>query len=228
MEQPATPNPSDAAAADRKRPFLGIDPNLLIAGGVLVASLGALAVYVQQASIMREQTNVLIEQTRLLQEQTKANAWPSLALEISRSYSVHAGETDVGAYSYRTPNRGTGPAIVERAEVSVSGRPVATWGEFYAASEVPDTMQADQSNANLNGRIIQAGEDFEFVSYDDSPALRKYLHDRGGEVAIRICYRSVYGDRWTVERRGFVTDLGESIVTPVDSCAIARADRFRG
>ena len=227
MEPPTGPKPPDATAAEPKRPFLGPDPNLLIAAGVLVASVGALVVYVRQAGIMREQTNVLIEQTRLLQEQTKANAWPSLALEMWRSYSVDDGETDVGMYSYRIPNRGTGPAIVERAEVSVRGRPVATWDEFYAASEVPDTMNAGQRNAILNGRIVQAGEDFEFVAWDNHPALRKYLHDRGGDVAIRICYRSVYGDRWAVERRGFVTDLEESVVTPVDSCAIARADRFR-
>ena len=98
MEPPTGPKPPDATAAEPKRPFLGPDPNLLIAAGVLVASVGALVVYVRQAGIMREQTNVLIEQTRLLQEQTKANAWPSLALEMWRSYSVDDGETDEVLY----------------------------------------------------------------------------------------------------------------------------------
>ena len=59
-----------------------IDPNLVIAVGVLISSFAALFVYVRQARIMSEQSNILLEQTSILLEQTKASTWPHLSIEL--------------------------------------------------------------------------------------------------------------------------------------------------
>ena len=52
-----------------------IDPQLLIAIGVLIASFSALFVSIRQASIMNEQTNILLKQT-------KSNSWPYLNINL--------------------------------------------------------------------------------------------------------------------------------------------------
>ena len=55
-----------------------IDPQLLIAIGVMLISLSALVVSIRQSSIMNKQTEVLLQQT-------KSSAWPHLEVEMGKS-----------------------------------------------------------------------------------------------------------------------------------------------
>ncbi|MEM7381168.1 MAG: hypothetical protein AAF361_08205, partial [Bacteroidota bacterium] len=116
-----------------------IDPNLVIAVGVLLASFAALFVYVRQANIMSEQT-------RILMEQTKANAWPHLSLELYRGYSSDG----MSSFKITVSNKGTGPAILEQTQVAFDGTEAESWQEFFEIINIPDSLPVVYSSSNIS------------------------------------------------------------------------------
>lgn len=192
-----------------------IDPNLIIALGVLIASFSALFVYIQQASIMREQTELLLEQT-------KANAWPYLTVNMSQSRL----RSELQAYEIVLSNRGTGPAIIEGTVITYQEEPVRDWSNFYSLIETPDSIDIIHSNSNLYEYVILPGEEFRFIDWSLSKALMRYINDRADEITIKICYRSVYNDRWQVMRSGFRTGLEKTIRRKISECSIAEDSLF--
>ncbi len=184
-----------------------IDPNLLIAAGVLLSSFSALFVYIQQASIMREQTELLLEQT-------KANAWPYLTLAMSQNHSKQGLES----YILYLSNKGTGPVIIEGAIITYQEKSIQKWNDLYDLIDVPDTINRGYTNSILYEQIIQPGEEFMLVNWNDRKELMRYIYDRSEDITIEVCYRSVYNDRWHVKRTGFRTNLEKNIREEVEVC----------
>lgn len=187
-----------------------LDPNLLIALGVLIASFSALFVYIQQASIMREQTELLLEQT-------KANAWPHLTVGMS----ISASRDSVTQHKIILSNRGTGPAVIEGTMITYLNKPVQNWDQLYELIEVPDSIFINHSYQNIYGYVMLPGEDFMLIDWSLSEELMQYVYDRAAKISIQVCYRSVYNDFWQVKRDGFYSDLEQNVRQEVEQCTFS-------
>lgn len=192
-----------------------VDPNLLIALGVLIASFSALFVYIQQASIMREQTELLLEQT-------KANAWPHLTISMIVGGSLN----ELAHYEITISNRGTGPAIIEGTVITYQGKPAQNWEQLYSILEVPDSIDITYGYHNLYGSVIRPGKDLSLVDWSSNEALMQYIYKQADEITIQICYRSVYNDFWHVERKGFYNDLEQNIRREIKRCVLSSDSLF--
>ena len=179
-----------------------LDINLIIAFGVLLASVGALIVSSRQASIMNKQTQILLEQS-------KSSAWPSLSLQMGRTMN----ENELTNYSIIVTNNGTGPAIVEQVILTYDDKPVANWKEFYSTLKVSDSIPLVHTNSLLFNRVIRANEQFNLISWPQKKELRNYIHNKADKLKIEIYYKSVYNDYWKTERLGFKSNLEKNIST---------------
>ncbi|KAB1158334.1 hypothetical protein F7018_09125 [Tenacibaculum aiptasiae] len=182
------------------------DANLIIAFGVLLASIGALMISTRQASIMNEQTKIFLEQS-------KSSAWPSLSIGMSRSFD----NDTLNKYSLIISNRGIGPAIVTETKITFDGKPISNWEEFYKVAKIPDTIVKRHGNDILLNRVIKPGEDFLLIDWSLNPLLMNYIYKYSDKISIRICYKSVFGDYWEVVRKGFKNNLEKSITTEVSN-----------
>ncbi|SEC41425.1 hypothetical protein SAMN04489761_2927 [Tenacibaculum sp. MAR_2009_124] len=184
-----------------------IDANLIIAFGVLLASVGALIVSTRQASIMNEQTKIILEQS-------KSSAWPSLSIGMSR----RVDKDRVSEFLFSISNRGTGPAIVEQTYISYNGNYFSNWSEFYEILEVPDSMVISHRNDILLNRVIKPGEDFILIDWSKNIPLMNFIFEKADAFEIIICCKSVYGDYWQVRRKGMKNNLERNITIKLDHC----------
>ncbi len=194
-----------------------IDPNLMIAIGVLISSFAALFVYIRQTSIMNEQTKILLEQT-------KANAWPHLSIELHRGYS----RSGLHTYKYVIDNKGTGPAIIEKVVISVDGKAVKNWQEFYTTIQIPDTINVSHSNENIHQRVLSSNQNLTLIDWSNTnnEALIKYIYSQADKIKVQICYKSIHGDIWNIERHGFLTDLEATKRAKVEFCDLGEEVEF--
>ncbi len=191
----------------KKRITLKIDPNLLIAIGVLIASFGTLIVSMKQASIMNEQTEVLLEQSKL-------NAWPSLSIEMHKGFQKNG----INRFSVEISNRGTGPAIIEQTIIKYNGVSFKNWTEFYELLHAPDSIRTGHGNDILYNRIISPNEDFILVNWSFNKKLARFIYERANNFSVEICYKSVYGDLWNVCRNGLKSNLEKNQRKKIDAC----------
>ncbi|OUS00987.1 hypothetical protein A9Q86_09590 [Flavobacteriales bacterium 33_180_T64] len=185
-----------------------LDPNLIIAIGVLLASFAALFVYVQQASIMSEQTQILLEQS-------KSSAWPNLSIQMNRSVI----NSEVNRFDIHISNRGPGPAIIEKSQISYMGKSIRNWNELYDLLEVPDTIRG-HSNDILYDKVIRPYEDWSLIDWTNNKQLMGYIYKNADKISIKICYKSVYNDSWQVERNGFKNNLEKNIRVKTKQCQL--------
>ncbi|MEL6143435.1 MAG: hypothetical protein AAFU67_17660, partial [Bacteroidota bacterium] len=157
---------------------------------------------------------IMSEQAQLQLEQTKANAWPNVRIGMSKSFI----DGNVEKYKIRLVNRGIGPAIIEGAVVAYNGEPTRTWSDFYRKANLPDSIRGTHSNSMIFDLIIPSNGTFTFVDWSHNKALREYLYSRADKISIKVCYKSVYGDYWTVERKGFKNNLEKNIRTKIEQC----------
>ncbi|MEL6974193.1 MAG: hypothetical protein AAGL29_02230 [Bacteroidota bacterium] len=199
--------------ASKKSWFKKIDPNLIIALGVLLTSFAALFVYVRQ-------TNIMSEQSRILLEQTKSNAWPHLSLDMW----VGDRNGKIVTYKFIVQNKGIGPALIESVKISYDGTYVENWAEFYEALQVPDSIVISQSTHNIHARVLAANESMSVIDWstsegiNDNTDLAMFIFDRGDKIKMEICYQSIHGDTWKVTRHGFQSDLEELVRIQLKEC----------
>ncbi|WP_109435689.1 hypothetical protein [Aquimarina sp. AU119] len=172
-----------------------IDPNLLIAIGVLIASFSALFVYMRQASIMSRQTEILLEQT-------KANAWPRLSVNAHLNWSDKKLET----LQVKIHNKGTGPAIIEGVRVLYDGKYVTHWQDLFLKTKIPDSISKSISNKSVNNSVMSANENFYWVQFINDPNLASWMYKNRQKITIEICYKSVFNDYWLLRKEGFDND----------------------
>ena len=192
-----------------------IDINLIIAIGVLLASIGALIISTRQANIMNEQTKILLEQT-------KSGLWPSLSIGMSRD----GGKRGLKTYFYSISNRGTGPAIVEQTYISVDDKYISNWSELYDVINVPDTIFRSHGNNILFNRVIKPNEDFKLIDWSNNPDLMNFIYNESHRIYVKICYKSVYGDYWEINRKGFKNNLEQSTTEQLKECTSLNKSLF--
>ncbi|WP_152538647.1 hypothetical protein [Aquimarina macrocephali] len=173
-----------------------IDPNLIIAIGVLIASFSALFVYMKQASIMSDQTEILLEQT-------KANAWPRLSIETDLNWI----DKKLESLKIKIHNKGTGPALVEGVRVTYDSVYIRSWADLFDKVNVPDSISTSISNKTIYNTVLSANENYYWLRLIHDPNLARWLYNHREKITIEICYRSVFKDYWllTVDKNGYNT-----------------------
>lgn len=192
-----------------------IDPQLILSLGVLLISLAAVYVSVRQANIMNKQTDILLEQT-------KASAWPSLSLDLRRSFV----EDRIDAYKISISNKGTGPAIIKGVRVAYDGKSVKKWGELYDLSGIPNTIEQVHSNSGISNRVFATGDIITMLNLSENKPLMEWIFKHGHKIEIEICYESVYGDAFLVKKAGFQSNREVSITQKSEGCNYNAADLF--
>ncbi|GAA0712893.1 hypothetical protein GCM10009430_03900 [Aquimarina litoralis] len=172
-----------------------VDPNLIIAVGVLIASFSALFIYMRQASIMSEQTEILLQQT-------KANAWPYL--DLSYSYNS-SGKNDLDKiFSFALHNKGIGPAIIQDVSITYNDTLVKNWKEFHHALHINDSLLAIGYNtSSISNKVVSPNEKIRFIDWSKNTRLVDIVREKAGTIKIKVCYKSVFDEFWSVERIGF-------------------------
>ncbi|MDY8135021.1 hypothetical protein [Aquimarina sp. 2201CG5-10] len=187
-----------------------IDPNLLIAVGVLIASFSALFVYMRQASIMSEQTEILLKQT-------KANSWPHL--DLSFSYN-NPKEIEYKRFSLSVVNKGIGPAIIQNVTISYNDMNIKNWNELYTELKIPDSvLQSGHAYSSVSNKVVSPNESIQFVDWSGNKELMRILRKNAGKIKVSICYKSVFDEFWKVERTGFDGVTKEIVYSRPETCS---------
>lgn len=147
----------------------------LVAATALLVSLSTLAVYIYQARMMREQQHVSV--------------WPCMEWST----------TNVGDFHISAQNKGVGPAIIRKVELSVDGRPMKSNQELVTAV-LGQEWTLGYVNSTLEGRVLIPGEmimPFRIPDAKQAKAFDEKL--QGHTLGLRITYCSVYGDCWVTD-----------------------------
>jgi hypothetical protein len=147
----------------------------LLAGVAFFVSLTTLGVYIYQARMMREQQHVSV--------------WPYMEWNTS----------NVQDYHLSTRNKGVGPAIIRKVEMSVDGKPVASNRALIDAILGPGA-DLTHINSSLEGRVLLPGEEVVPFRVPDLPAGRAFEAKlQQHAFQLRITYCSVYGECWVTD-----------------------------
>ncbi|GAA4273893.1 hypothetical protein U6A24_01865 [Aquimarina gracilis] len=168
-----------------------IDPNLLIAIGVLIASFSALFVYIKQANIMSKQTDILLEQT-------KANAWPRLDVGLNIGFDRDDSPLFLNIEIH---NKGTGPAIIEGVRVLYEDQHTIDWWDLFKKSKLPDSIDDGIANRDIYNSVVSANEEFYWAQLQEDRNLAAWVFERKDKINIEICYKSVFDDYWLLTKR---------------------------
>lgn len=130
----------------------------------------------------------------------KASVWPKI--EIYRSFNK-------SKFSYGVINKGTGPALIQYAKVNIDGKFIKAWKEVPTFSNV---VQSHLSNSTLPAlQIINP------LVYE-GPLVTDFL-TQDEQVSIELCYCSIYGDCWLVDRSNETKEIAE--------CTVAEEEAFQ-
>lgn len=183
-------------------------------------SLAALVTAVAAVVITLEQTEVMQEEAELERTNARISVMPSVWL------STHIGDTEDDAYfKIVLTNKGLGPAVIERFDVSYKDQPVNNWDELArqmaahiesAKSFEEDTLGSSRSPVSP-GLMLESGgtmEPLRVFSSTDADGI-KLLMRGAPNMGISVCYCSLYRDCFRTElfRRP----------QPVEACAAAEA-----
>lgn len=182
-----------------------IDPQLLIAIGLMVISAGALSVSFRQAWLMGKQTEILLEQTR-------SGAWPYLDLQLYKGTS----QQGIEKYKIIVENKGLGPAVIEGVKIYYDETPARDWSDFMKKAGVADSLASTMSFENISNSVISEKEEVVVFDISMNPPVMDWLFERADRIEIEICYKSIFGDHWVARRKGFKTDVEERVNTKVD------------
>jgi hypothetical protein len=161
--------------------------------------LAALITAVAAVVITLEQTKVMREEAELERKNARISVLPSVWL------ATFIGDIEGEAYfKIALTNKGLGPAVIERFDVSYQGQPVYNWDEL--ARKMAAHVGSDKSferNYLLStrspvspGLMLEAGGIAYPLQVDDStdPDGISLLMRGSIDMRISLCYCSLYGD----------------------------------
>ena len=151
------------------------EPESFVAIAALVVSLSALGVGVYEA--------------RLQRQHDRAEVWPNL--EVG-TFTSPDGATVI------VDNTGLGPAVVEAVAVAVDSAPQHTWRGVLQALLGDSTRNFGNTSVLDHG--VRPGDRLEFLKLPVG-SLPTPFWEQIRRVRIRLCYRSVFGERWMLEAR---------------------------
>ncbi|MEO0732135.1 MAG: hypothetical protein AAFZ52_04835 [Bacteroidota bacterium] len=198
MAEPAEEIPApEAPATPRHRP----DANVVIAIALAIISLCALIVSIYQ-------TKILVAQQELAVKAEKAQLWPRVEANFGGFFMQ-------GQYTrvyFTLENVGTGPAIIEDFSLRYQGQDCISWIDLYHRMVGEEKPLGDVTFVNLfpTDAVLQAGEELTIFRIEPNapdtllPVLQQFGQE--GLIDVAFCYRSVFGDRWSV-RGDLLADL---------------------
>ena len=167
-------------------------------------SLAALITAVAAVVITLEQTKVMREEAELERKNARISVLPSVWL------STYIDDTDGEAY-YKVvlTNKGLGPAVIERFDVSYQGLPVYNWDELVRkmAAHVGSEKSFEENFLRSSrspvspGLMLEAGGvayPLQVDNNSDPDGIRLLM--RGSmDMVISLCYCSLYRDCFRTE-----------------------------
>lgn len=151
------------------------EPETFVAVAALIVSLSALGVGVYEA--------------RLQRTHDRAEVWPNL--EIGTMTSNDAADVVV-------ENTGLGPAVVEAVSVQVDDTLRHGWRGVLQALLGDSTRNF--GNTSLFDHGVRPGDQVTLLRLQGS-SIPTPFWKQIGRVRIRVCYRSVFEERWILEAR---------------------------
>jgi hypothetical protein len=152
-----------------------LEPETFVAVAALIVSVSALGVGLYTALLQRQHD--------------RAEVWPHLELATFTSSS--------GAVVY-LENTGIGPAIVEHVDLLVDGKPAPNWPA--ALNTWLGHNASISSNSTVVSHALRAGDRVTLVALPNESMPPKFW-DAIGRIGIAVCYRSVFGEAWSVTAR---------------------------
>lgn len=128
---------------------------------------------------------VYIYQSNLMKTQQKMSVWPHL------SFGPSAGQD---YFRLILINKGVGPALVRDVKIKVNGLQLEGVEDI-----IPDSIDAPFSYSSIwPGQVIMAGEKLEVLATEDVRVVNHLFNlMKKDQLAVEICYCSVYDDCWT-------------------------------
>lgn len=136
--------------------------------------------------------------------QARLSAWPHLTLFWS----------DPGNHM-SVANKGVGPAIIKRVDLTLDDQPLRTWDELLTRALGPG--KHDHGWSSVDGSVLTATETVDALTVGSDAEFKTLLNMRG-RINLRICYCSVYDDCWQTGYR--------SGTQPVASCPAPEVTSF--
>ncbi|BDX07967.1 hypothetical protein [Planctobacterium marinum] len=164
----------------------------------LFLSIAALVTAVAAVFIALEQTKVMREEASLERERQKIAVMPSVWVSTFINTADGSGE-----YKLVFANRGLGPAVIERFDISVNGRVAKNWDQLtrILVQEFGDDIALDgrvvrSARSPISaGMFLEAGHDtspFSFTS-DGQKDLFKLFAGNTQRMDLSLCYCALYG-----------------------------------
>ncbi len=148
--------------------------------------------------------------TAILQrEQIRAQVWPRLLM-------YNAGK----AAEFRIANKGVGPAVIRSVRVTVDGKPVSDWNQALERLQLQDPGQGYSS---LNGLVLSAGEDMDYLKPSSPEKFIEIRRHAGKRLGIKLCYCSVLNECWTTQTYG---ESAEDVQREVAHCPAPSPQEF--
>lgn len=162
-------------------------------------SLAALITAVAAVVITLEQTKVMREEAELERNNARISVLPSVWL------STYIGDVEGAAYyKIAMTNKGLGPAVIERFDVSYLGQPVYNWDELARkmAANIggEKTFEGNYLRSTRSpvspGLMLEAGSMTYPFQTDDStdPDGLRLLMRASMNMEISLCFCSLYND----------------------------------
>jgi hypothetical protein len=174
-----------APVAPRRR----IQPEMLVGLAALAVSVCAVTVSIYEASLERQHA--------------RAAAWPHV--ELTMTVSPAGMKIEIG-------NSGIGPAAVDSIQFSVDGRVAGRWTDVF--TRLLERMPERYNVTTVTGRVLRPGDTIPLLELPPD-VIPADIMTRLPHVAARICYRSVFDERWllTIDKL-----TGNSQWTSTSSC----------
>jgi hypothetical protein len=154
-----------------------------VAATAFFVSISSLCIYIYQSKLMTEQQHV--------------SAWPYL------EWYTH----NIENYRISAQNKGVGPAIVRKVDMSIDDRTITNNAALIDAVLGPNSGVKWQ-NSDLEGRVLSPGEVVPMLTIPDrAEGIRFEEKLQTKKFVLKITYCSVYGHCWT--STGFTATRGE-------------------
>ncbi len=166
------------------------NPEMIIASSALIVSLITAFVSIYSAFIDRAYA--------------LASVWPRL--EISRSFGDNH-------FSYIVSNKGTGPAVIQYAQMTSDEQLIRSWPEYLHKIT---GNKVDHVQSHIGEKVLSDGEQIRPLQITDAESVKMLAtHD---SLNIALCYCSIYHECWLVDRA--------NQPRPITQCTIDDKQRF--
>jgi hypothetical protein len=143
---------------------------------------------------------VSLYQAKLSRQQQLASVWPYVSLN-----GYGSADSEKHVWGVRVVNNGLGPAIVERVELLLDGKPMAydaLMDSLYAQNARLDSLKnLNYSQNEMNrGTVLSAGSSEDWMKFEHTfhgylpkePTARLFLP----KLSLSIYYKSLYDEHW--------------------------------